>query len=48
MRSFTSSDEALIHIANALRPIPGPKSMLLLGWGLGQLVNELSERYDLP
>jgi hypothetical protein len=37
MRTFTSSDEALIHIANALRPIPGPKSMILLGWGLGQL-----------
>lgn len=37
MRSFTSSDEALIHIANALRPIHGPKSMILLGWGLGQM-----------
>lgn len=36
MRKLTSSDEAFIHIANALRHIAGPKSMLLLGWGLGQ------------
>ena len=39
MRRFTSSDEAFIHIGNALRHIPGPKSMILLGWGLGQLLN---------
>lgn len=35
MRAATSSDEAFILIANALRPIPGPKSMILFGWGLG-------------
>lgn len=35
MRDATSSEEALILIGNALRPIPGPKTMLLLGWGLG-------------
>jgi VWFA-related protein len=38
MRGFTTSDEAFIHIANAARHIPGPKSMILFGWGLGQLV----------
>ena len=37
MRTFTTSDQALIHIANAARHIPGPKSMILFGWGLGQL-----------
>ncbi|HUP44005.1 MAG TPA: hypothetical protein VM779_00690 [Thermoanaerobaculia bacterium] len=37
MKRFTSSDEAFIHIANAVRHIPGPKSMILFGWGLGQL-----------
>lgn len=38
MLGFTSSDEAFIHIANAARHIPGPKSMILFGWGLGKLV----------
>jgi VWFA-related protein len=38
MRGFTSSDAAFIHIANAARHIPGPKSMILFGWGLGKLV----------
>ena len=27
---------AFIHIANAVRNIPGPKSMILFGWGLGR------------
>jgi VWFA-related protein len=35
MKKATSSEEALILIGNALRPIPGPKTLLLLGWGLG-------------
>ncbi|MGZ5474823.1 MAG: hypothetical protein ACXWG4_12775, partial [Thermoanaerobaculia bacterium] len=37
MLGFTTSDEAFIHIANAARHIPGPKSMILFGWGLGKL-----------
>ncbi|HUP47251.1 MAG TPA: hypothetical protein VNA04_00530 [Thermoanaerobaculia bacterium] len=37
MKRCATSDQALILIGNALRPIPGPKSMILLGWGLGEL-----------
>lgn len=29
-------ETALILIANALRPIPGPKTMVFVGWGLGR------------
>lgn len=36
LRKLTSSEQALIAIGNALMPIRGPKSMILLGWGLGQ------------
>ena len=36
LKKCTSSDEALTLIANAVRNIPGPKSMILFGWGLGQ------------
>lgn len=39
MMKATSADEAFIILANALRPIPGPKSMILFGWGLGELRN---------
>lgn len=35
MKKCTSSDEAFILLANALRQVPGPKSMILFGWGLG-------------
>lgn len=28
---------AFIHVANAVRNIPGPKTMILFGWGLGHL-----------
>lgn len=35
MKRAAKSETALHLIANALRPIPGPKSLLLLGWGLG-------------
>ncbi len=35
MKKCISSDEAFILIANAVRHIPGPKSMILFGWGLG-------------
>lgn len=37
MKRAADSETALLLIGNALRPIPGPKSMLLMGWGLGQL-----------
>lgn len=35
MRRATSSEAALLLIANALAHIEGPKSLLLVGWGLG-------------
>jgi len=38
MRKAGSPEAALIIVANALRPIPGPKSIILFGWGLGRLV----------
>lgn len=31
----TSSEQALLLVGNALLPIPGPKSLILFGWGLG-------------
>ena len=34
-RNATSPEMALTVLANALRPIPGPKSLILFGWGLG-------------
>jgi len=37
MRKAASPEAALIIVANALRPIPGPKSIILFGWGLGRL-----------
>ena len=36
MRRAAHSETGLLIVANALRPIPGPKSILLLGWGLGE------------
>ena len=39
MKKISNPEAALIVIANALRPIPGPKSLVLFGWGLGYLVN---------
>lgn len=36
MKKAATSEEALILVGNALRNIPGPKSMLLMGWGLGE------------
>ena len=35
MKKAASSEEALILVANAVRNIEGPKSILLFGWGLG-------------
>lgn len=35
MRRATSSEQGLLLVANALKSIPGTKTLLLLGWGLG-------------
>ncbi|HEX8153007.1 MAG TPA: hypothetical protein VF698_07785, partial [Thermoanaerobaculia bacterium] len=35
MKKAASSEQAMIVVGNALRPIPGPKTMVLMGWGLG-------------
>lgn len=37
MKGAATPEHALLLIGNALRPIPGPKSLLLFGWGLGRL-----------
>jgi VWFA-related protein len=37
MKDAATPDRALIIVANALRSIPGPKSLILFGWGLGRL-----------
>src|SRR5213075_1960643 len=39
MRKATSSEMAMIILGNALRSIPGPKSLVLFGWGLGHYVH---------
>ena len=39
MRDASSPEAALIIVANALRSIPGPKSLILFGWGLGRLTS---------
>ncbi len=36
MRRAAHSETGLLIVANALRSIPGPKTLLLLGWGLGE------------
>ena len=36
MRRAAHSETGLLVVANALRGIPGPKTILLLGWGLGE------------
>jgi VWFA-related protein len=36
MKKAYRPETAFIHIANAVRNIPGPKSMILFGWGLGR------------
>jgi VWFA-related protein len=36
MRRAAHSETALLLVAHALRQVPGPKSLLLLGWGLGE------------
>ena len=37
LKETKSSEEALLLLGNAMRPIPGPKSLILFGWGLGRL-----------
>jgi VWFA-related protein len=37
MKDASSPEHALFLVGNALHPIPGPKSLLLFGWGLGKL-----------
>jgi VWFA-related protein len=39
MMRATKSEMGLIIVGNALRSIPGPKSLILLGWGLGERIN---------
>lgn len=36
MKNASSFEQALIILGNALRPIPGPKSLILFGWGIGR------------
>jgi VWFA-related protein len=40
MKRADTFEDALIQIANALRPIPGPKSLILFGWGMGRFSRE--------
>ncbi|HJQ36406.1 MAG TPA: hypothetical protein VKB93_04655, partial [Thermoanaerobaculia bacterium] len=37
MKKAADSEAGLLVVGNALRSIPGPKTLLLLGWGLGRL-----------
>lgn len=41
MKRATSSEAGLLIVANALRSIEGPKTLLLLGWGLGEKVGRV-------
>jgi hypothetical protein len=36
LKKTSSPEEALLVLGNALLPIPGPKSLILFGWGLGR------------
>jgi len=38
LRRATTSEKALRLIGEALEPIPGPKTLVLIGWGLGHRV----------
>jgi hypothetical protein len=46
MRKAKDSEAALIILGNALRSIPGPKSLILFGWGLGRFVPGVGVRMD--
>lgn len=41
MKRAASSEAGLLLVANALRSIDGPKTLLLLGWGLGEKVGRM-------
>jgi VWFA-related protein len=41
MKRATSSEEGLMIVAEALKSIEGPKTLLLLGWGLGEKVGRM-------
>ncbi len=36
MKKAATPDDALLILGNALRPIPGPKSMIFFSWGMGR------------
>lgn len=40
LRATASPEQALLVIGTALKPIPGPKSLILFGWGLGRLAGD--------
>lgn len=40
MKDAGSPEKGLLLVGNALRPIPGPKSLILFGWGLGRLAGD--------
>jgi VWFA-related protein len=46
MRRAAKPEQALIILGNALRSIPGPKSLILYGWGLGHYVHGLGVYMD--
>ena len=49
-RRATDSETGLLVLGNALRSIPGPKTILLMGWGLGRLSNgvvRMTAKYTL-
>ncbi len=39
MKKAARPEQALIILGNALRSIPGPKSLILFGWGLGHYIH---------
>lgn len=40
LKDAASPETAMIVLANALRPIPGPKSLIWIGWGIGRYSKE--------
>jgi VWFA-related protein len=49
MLKAAKTETALILIANALRPIPGPKSMIFIGWGMGRFSKDgVKMEYNYP
>jgi hypothetical protein len=49
MKRAVSSEAGMLIVANALKQIEGPKTMLLIGWGLGvKHRNIVSTRHEWP